>query len=316
MQKTISIIVPVYNESKNIPLIKEKIEEVFSSISYQYEIIFVNDGSEDDSQQVIENLTGTDGKIKSIEFSRNFGKEAATSAGIQYSIGDAVIMIDSDLQHPPQLILEFIKKWEEGYDVVIGKRSKNNGADMIKNITSYFYYKIINLISETPIEPGATDFRLIDKKVIIEFNKLSEKERITRGLIDWLGFRRCFVNFVADERLNGSASFSYLKLSKLALSSAVSHSLLPLKLAGYMGIFIILITGVGGLIIFIENYIFSDVLGWSISGTAKLAVLMIFFIGIVLACLGLIALYIGNIHNEVMGRPLYVVRKLNNIDKE
>jgi len=316
MQKTISIIIPVYNESKNIPLIKDELVSIFSTISYDYEIIFVNDGSKDNSQDVIDNLTKTDKNIKSIEFSRNFGKEIATSAGLQYSSGDAVIIIDADLQHPPQLILELIKKWEQGFDVVIGKRKSNNGIGFIKTFCSFLYYKIINTISETPIEAGATDFRLMDKEVVDEFNKFSERERITRGLVDWLGFKRDFVEFSADKRAHGVASYSYFKLIKLALSSSVSHSMAPLKFAGYLGLFIMTVTGISGFIIFVENYILNDVLGWGITGTAKLAVLMIFFIGLVLACLGLISLYIGNIHNEVVGRPLYVVRKVGNMEKK
>lgn len=314
MQKTISIIVPVYNESKNIPLITDEVISIFANISYDYELIFVNDGSKDNSQDVIDSLTASNTKIKSIEFSRNFGKEAATSAGLQFCSGDAAIFIDADLQHPPQLILEFIKKWEEGFDVVIGKRSKTKGTSMLKSLTSFLYYKIINSISETPIEPGATDFRLVNRTVIDAFNGFSERERITRGLIDWLGFKRTFVRFVAEERAHGEASYSYLKLIKLAVSSSIAHSLMPLKFAGYLGTLIMIISGIAGTIVFIENYIFNDVLGWSITGSAKLAVLMIFFIGLVLACLGLIALYIGNIHSEVVGRPLYVVKKKGNIE--
>lgn len=316
MQKTISIIVPVYNEEKNIPLINAEILDVFSSLPYGYEIIFVNDGSKDFSQLAIEILTKSDKKIKSIEFSRNFGKEIATSAGLQYSTGDAAIMIDADLQHPVSLIPKFIQRWENGADVVIGLRTKNNGQSIIKNLCSFLYYRIINTISDTPIEPGATDFRLIDRKVINEFNRFTEHERITRGLIDWLGFKREFIEFEANERVNGVASYSFLKLMRLAISSSVSHSMFPLKLAGYLGVWIVAIFGLGGLTIFVQRYIFNDVLRWHIAGSAQLAVLIIFFIGIVLSCLGLIAMYIGNIHHEVSGRPLYSVRSIGNIKRK
>lgn len=314
MAKIISIIVPVHNEEKNIPLINAELLNVFSSLPiYDYEIIYVNDGSKDKSQEVIENFAQDDKRIKSIEFSRNFGKEEATSAGLQYATGNAAIAIDADLQHPPQLILEFIKKWEDGADVVIGIRTKNKGQSFIKNCCSHLYYKFINTISDTPIEPGATDFRLVDRKVINEFNKFTEHERMTRGIIDWLGFKREFIKFEANERVNGEASYSFWKLARLALSSSISHSLFPLKIAGYLGLFITITSGVGGIVIFVENYIYNDILDWSITGSAKLAVLMIFFIGIVLACLGLVALYIGNIRNEVSGRPLFVVRSIKNI---
>ena len=313
MQKIISIIVPVHNEEKNIPLIEAELCDVLAALPYSHEIIFVNDGSTDDSEQIIESLTQSDPRIKSIEFSRNFGKESATSAGLQHSIGDAVIVIDADLQHPTSLIPQLIERWEKGADVVIGLRTKNKGLTFVKSLCSFLYYKMINAISDTPIEPGATDFRLMDRKVVDAFKQFTEHERITRGLIDWLGFKREFIEFEANERANGKASYSYSKLMKLALSSAVAHSLAPLKFTGYFGLFIIFTSGIGGLIIFIERYILDDSLGWNISGTAQLAMLMIFFIGIMLACLGLIALYIGNIHNEVSGRPLYVVRGMKNI---
>lgn len=316
MPKTISIIIPVHNEEKNIPLICEELLRVFSPLPYSYEIIYVNDGSTDNSQKIIERLTEASDKIKSIEFSRNFGKEAATSAGLQYATGDAAIMIDADLQHPTSLITHFIERWENGADVVIGLRTKTKGNFGLKLLGSYFYYKIINLISETPIVSGATDFRLIDRKVVDEFNKFTEHERITRGLIDWLGFKREFVEFEAAERAHGTASYSYFKLIKLAISSSIAHSLFPLKVAGYLGLFIMFTSGLSGLVVFAERYIFGDILQWAISGTAQLALLMIFFIGIVLSCLGLIALYIGSIKHEVSGRPLYVVRKVDNLEKK
>lgn len=257
---------------------------------------------------VIKEISEQNEKVLYLEFSRNFGKEAATSAGIHFATGDAVMAVDADLQHPVGLIGEFIRKWENGADVVIGIRTENQGTTFLKKLASKLYYKIINTISTTPIIPGATDFRLIDRKVVDEFNRFTEHERMTRGLIDWLGFKRDYIYFIAGDRAHGEAKYSYLKLMKLAISSAIAHSLFPLKLAGYLGIFITILSTVGGSVVFIERYIFDDVLSWHISGTAQLAILMIFFIGIVLICLGLIALYIGNIIHEVTARPLYVIR--------
>jgi dolichol-phosphate mannosyltransferase len=311
--KLISIVVPVFNEEKNIPLLIAEVKKTFLDLKdkYTYEIIFIDDGSRDNSLLIIKSFAVREENIKYIEFSRNFGKEAATSAGINNAAGDAVIALDADLQHPIELIPEFLKKWEAGYDVVIGLRTKNPNIPIIKKLASSLYYKIINAISSTPIVSGATDFRLIDKRVVSEFNKFTEHERITRGLIDWLGYRRTFLEFTANERAHGTASYSYLKLFKLAISSSIAHSLFPLKFAGYLGVFIIITSGLGGFVVFVQRYIFDDVLGWSISGTGQLAILMIFFIGIVLACLGLITLYIGNIIHEVSGRPLYVIRDKN-----
>lgn len=310
MQKTISLVVPVYNEEKNVPLIAGEIARVFSQLSCAYEIIFVNDGSRDGSQAAIAAIAAQDPQhIKSIELSRNFGKESATSAGLHSAIGHAVMMIDADLQHPVDMIPEFIEKWKAGADVVIGQRKNSKKEGIIKHLGSKLYYLIMNRMSDTPLESGTTDFRLIDRQVVDEFNKLTEHNRITRGLIDWLGFKRVLVPFQANERAHGQASYSLPKLIRLALSSAITHSLFPLKFAGYLGLVITLTTGLFGTIIFIQRYIYNDALGWAVTGTAQLAILIIFFIGIVLSCLGLIALYIGNIHSEVAGRPLYVVKK-------
>ena len=316
MTKLISIIIPAYNESANIPLIYKKIEEVFLHMrnSYEHEIIFVDDGSTDNSVEVLEKLASQDNKVKYLEFSRNFGKEIATSAGLHYASGDAAIMIDADLQHPAELIPEFIKKWENGADVVIGIRTKNKGEGLIKKVGSWGFYKLINLISETKTIPQATDFRLIDKKVITEFNRLTEKTRITRGLIDWLGFKKDFIYFTANERQNGKATYNNIKLAKLALSAVISQSLFPLRFSGYLGLVISFFSGILGLFIFIEKYILNDSLNMHFSGPAILAVIILFLVGIILSCLGLIALYIGNIQKEVANRPMYIVRQKKNLD--
>jgi len=316
MAKLISIIIPTYDESANIPLIYKKIKEVFLLMggNYKYEVIFVDDGSADDSIEVLEKLADKDNKIKYLEFSRNFGKEFATSAGIQYSKGDAAIMVDADLQHPAELIPEFIKKWEDGADIVVGIRTKNKGEGLIKKVGSWGFYKMMNLMSDTKIIPQATDFRLIDKKVIVEFNRLTEKTRITRGLIDWLGFKKEFIYFTANKRQNGKASYTNFKLAKLALSAVISQSLFPLKLSGYLGIFISFFSGILGLFIIIEKYILEDPLNMRFSGPAILAVIILFLVGIILSCLGLIALYIGNIQKEVSNRPMYIVRTKKNLD--
>ncbi|HRY28267.1 MAG TPA: glycosyltransferase family 2 protein [Candidatus Moranbacteria bacterium] len=308
--KLISIIIPVYNEEKNIPLIHGELRKIFANLqNYDFEIIFVNDGSQDKSIEEIRKLSEADQNVKYIDFSRNFGKEIATTAGINNCQGDACIMLDADLQHPPSVIPEFLAKWENGAEVVVGVRKKNHRESLIKSAGSWFYYKIINNISETSIVPDATDFRLLDRIVIDEFNKFSERNRMTRALIAWLGFRREYMLFDSPARAHGKAAYSTAKLIKLALSSFVSMSLLPLKLAGYLGIMVTILSGLLGLFIFFDKYIWGDPFGFSFSGPASMAVLNTFFIGIVLSCLGLIALYIANIHGEVINRPMYVIRK-------
>jgi dolichol-phosphate mannosyltransferase len=313
MKKLISIIIPVYNEEENIPLVYDELKKVCQSETlanrYNFEFIFVNDGSNDNSGEFLVKLSSDDDRVKLIEFSRNFGKEIATTAGINNCHGNAAIIVDADLQHPIELIPEFLQKWEDGAEVVVGVRKGNAGEGVIKKIGSYLFYKTINQIAETKITPNATDYRLIDKKVIAEFNRFTERNRITRGLIDWLGFKTDFIHFQARPRKAGNASYSYLKLTKLALSSFVSHSFFPLRLAGYLGVIITFFSGLLGLFIFVEKYILNDPWAFHFSWPAILAVINLFLIGIVLSCLGLIALYIANIHNEVTNRPMYVIRR-------
>ncbi|MFZ2832209.1 MAG: glycosyltransferase family 2 protein [Minisyncoccia bacterium] len=306
LNKKISIVIPVYNEHKNIPLVHAELTRVFAGLSYEKEIIFVNDGSTDSSRGVAEALVEADPQVFLIDFSRNFGKESATSAGLHYATGDAVLMLDADLQHPPSLIPQFISAWEEGAEVVIGVRKNNASDSYFKKIGSALYYKIVELISETEILPRATDFRLLDRMVVDEFNALTEHSRMTRGLIDWLGFKRVPIYFNAPERVHGEAAYGFWKLVKLATESLIAHSLLPLRFAGYIGITIMLLSGILGIVMFLDRYIVS--LGLNFSGTAILADITLFLVGIVLVTLGILAYYIAHIHKETQNRPLYVVR--------
>lgn len=310
--KLISIVVPVFNEEKNIYKLYFELTKVLSKININFEIIFVNDGSRDKSDDKVKKIKKIDNQVKLLNLTRNFGKELATTAGINNCRGDGCIIIDADLQHPPSLIPKFIEKWEEGASVVIGVRKSNKGEGLTKKIGSKLFYKLINKISQTKLVPNATDYRLLDRCVINEFNKFSERNRMTRALIDWLGFETEYLYFDAGKRKSGQARYSNLKLLRLAINSMVSFSLFPLKIAGYLGIIITLLSAPLGLFILIEKYILNDPLSLYISGPATLAVILVFLVGIVLICLGLIALYIANIHNEVINRPLYVIKKEKN----
>jgi len=310
----ISVVTPVYNESENIPLFYAELLKVTRALEHDFELIFVDDGSSDDSVKVVESLAAEvknveNFGIKLIELSRNFGKEIATTAGIEAARGDAVIILDADLQHPIDMIPAFIRKWERGYDVVVGVRATDGHYSTVKKAGSELFYKIMNRISETKLVPHSTDFRLLDRKVVEAFRSFTERQRITRGLIDWLGFKRGFVHFETGERLHGEPSYSTRKLVKLALNSFTAHSLFPLRIAGYMGVIFMVVFGALGLFTYIEVFLAHDPMGLRITGTALLGLLMLFAIGILLACLGLIALYIASIHGEVINRPLYVVRQ-------
>ncbi len=313
MSKLISVVIPVYNEEKNIPLIAEEIKKVFADGTYRYEIIFVNDGSRDNSFLEIYNLSQRDEHIKGLDFSRNFGKEPATSAGCHYACGDAVITLDADLQHPPHIIKDFLTLWEAGNEVVYTVRSENKGASWFKKLTSHLYYWLFNKFTDMQTEPRSTDFRLIDRKVADVFRKFPERERMFRGMIDWMGYKRAKVEFIANERINGEAQYSYSKLFRLALNSFTSFSLIPLKFAGYLGIFITLISGVLLAVMLITRWFFDPTL---FSPIAILATSNTFLSGIILVSLGFIALYIARIHNEVINRPLYIVREEVNTDTQ
>ena len=308
-KKLISVIIPGHNETKNIPLLHEALHEVTKTIAYDFEFIFVDDGSKDDSVQTVRHLQKTDKRVRLVEFVRNFGKEAATSAGIHACKGDAAIIMDADLQHPPSLLPEFIKHWEAGGEVIVGVRTYSSDESAFKRMTSDWFYKIMQKIAHTHITPHATDFRLLDRAVIDEFNTLTEKNRMTRGLIDWLGFKRDYVHFEAPTRLHGEATYTFGKLVTLALNSFTSYSMLPLRLAGYIGVFILTVATPIGLFILVEKYIMQDPWGFNFSGPAILAFILLILVGIILACLGLVALYIANIHSEVLNRPLYIARR-------
>lgn len=312
--KKLSIIIPLYNEEKCIPIFWQTLHsELAKMTNYDFEIIFVDDGSVDKSSEEIKRIIEQNQNVKYLQFSRNFGKEPALSAGLHHSTGECAIMIDADLQHPPALIKSFIKKWEDGFEVVIGVRKSIHETDLIKKAGSWLFYKIMNQIGETKIAPRATDFRLIDKIVINEFKKITENNRITRGLIAWLGFKRDFIYFDAGKRIIGQAKYNKAKLFHLAISSFINHSLFPLRLAGYLGVFIMGISGVIGLNILIYQYILNIHSWFYFSGIAQLAIMIIFLVGLILSCLGLMALYIANIQKEVLHRPLYVIRERINL---
>ncbi len=306
MSKKISVVIPVYNEEKNLPLISQEVGGVFSGTPYEYEIIFVNDGSSDNSLLEIIRLGENDSRIKGLDFSRNFGKEPALSAGCHLATGDAVITMDADMQHPASIIPELLSHWERGAEVVYTVRKKNEGASLMKKMTSGMYYWLFNKITSVTTEPRSTDFRLMDKKVMDVFRRFPERERMFRGMVDWMGYKRARVEFVARKRLHGEAGYSYVKLFHLALNSFTSFSLLPLKMAGYFGVMITTLSGTLLVVMFISEF-FSQ--WWVFTPLAILATVNIFLVGIVLISLGFVALYIARIHNEVINRPLYIVRE-------
>jgi dolichol-phosphate mannosyltransferase len=310
--KHIAVIVPVYNEAEMVSLFYAHIMPVLEGLPYRFTLTFVNDGSRDATEACILGLAAQDGRIRYIEFSRNFGKEAATTAGLHAADGDAALLIDADLQHPVELIPRFIEHWEHGAQIVVGVRAKSESDSFVKRAGSRLFYRLMRLVSDTDLIPSATDFRLVDRAVVNEFNRFTEHERLTRGLIDWLGFRIALVPFAAKERLRGEASYSLRKLIRLGITSITSHSLVPLRLAGYLGASITIISLPIGLVMFVDRFVYP--LGFDFSGPAILGDILLFLVGIVLICLGMLAVYVGHIFEETRNRPLYVVSRRVNLD--
>lgn len=307
-KKLISIVIPVYNEAENLPTLYEELDKHTKQLSYEFEIIFVDDGSRDNSALTACRIADQNEGVHVLQLARNFGKEAAVSAGLEKAQGDAVMVMDADLQMPPRLIGQFLQRWEEGSEVVIGVFAERN-MSFFKKMGARVFYKIMQTVAKGSITPNATDFRLLDREVVDAFNKLTERNRITRGLIDWLGFKRSYVYFKQAPRLHGEPAYTYQKLISLAINSFTSYSLLPLKLAGYFGLGILMLTIPSGIFMYIERYILKDPLHLLFTGTDMLAIMTVFLVGVVLACLGLIALYIAHIHDEVINRPLYIARR-------
>jgi len=305
-----SIVIPVHNEEENLLWHHNKIVSYFEKRKFDYEIVYVDDGSSDSSLQIIKNLRKESQKsVRYITLSRNFGKEAATTAGLHTASGDAVIIMDADGQHPIELVDTFIENWEQGAEVVVGVRKSNQGEGFVKKHGSNMFYSILRFIGGKEVVPGTTDFRLIDKKVVAEFNKLTERNRVTRNLVDWLGYNRVEVPFEANERHAGTAGYSYRKLFKLAIDGIVSHSTRPLKMIALLGFIISVLSATLGIILALQKYVFGDPIGLSITGSALIAVFISFLVGVVLVCQGLLALYLESVYYEAQNRPLYVIRE-------
>lgn len=306
-----SVVVPIHNESGGIKnfLDKELFPELEKIKKYRHEVIFVDDGSTDNSLEIIQEYAKKQKNIRIIALSRNFGKEPALSAGLAEASGDAVITIDADGQQPPKLIPEFIEKWEDGADIVTGVRDHYTKHGLIQKMGSKLFYWLLRKMGNKYTVPGSTDFRLMDRAVVDEFNRLSEHNRITRGLIDWLGFKQEYIKYTYGARLAGKPSYGMKKLFKLAIDSFVSMSTTPLVVLGYLGLIITFLSGILGLFVIIQQYILGDPLGLYWNGAVQMAIFITFLIGIVLISQAITALYISHIHAETQSRPLYIINK-------
>jgi glycosyltransferase involved in cell wall biosynthesis len=300
----ISLVVPVYNEASGLLAFHVNLKQALEGIKgHRFEIIYCNDGSTDETSLIIKKWCESETNTKLISLSRNFGKENALAAGIAQASGEAIITIDGDGQHPVETIPKLIEAWEKGAQVVVGVRSEY--AD--KRLSSKIFSWIFGKVAKQPILPDSTDFRLIDKDVREAFLSLEESNRINRGLIDWLGFKRELVYFKTNKRLSGKASYSRKKLISLAVSSFVSLSPRPLYMFGYLGIFITSTSFILGMAVLIEQVIAGDPYHWRFTGTAMLSILLLFLVGIILMYQGIVSLYLSHIHDQTKKRPLYII---------
>ncbi len=311
-KQLISLVIPVFKEEKNIPLFYIEVKKILKNItSYNFEIIFINDWSPDSSWYEIEKLCILDTDVKWINLSRNFGKEVAMTAGIEHAKGEAVITLDGDGQHPVEQIPNFIQEWEAWYQIVYNVRPNIAWANVLKKLSSQLFYKVFNAISEFEFEDRTTDYRLLDRVVVNYFLKFSERNRLYRGIIDWLGFDKKALVFDARERLdNGDSSYSYKKLWTLAINSLTSFSIFPLRLVWYFGFFMTLISSILFVFVIIDKFTINR---FYFSNIAALLLINSALIWIVLMALWLIALYIARIHEEVQGRPMYIIKDCKNI---
>jgi len=301
----ISIIVPLYNESAGIKHLFARLTPVLQQLKTSYEIICINDGSQDDTLKQLLELNQKDKTIKIVNLSRNFGKEIALTAGIDYAKGAAVIPIDADLQDPPELIEQLIAKWREGYDVVYATRRSRQGETWLKRISARAFYRTIGRMSHVPIPANTGDFRLLDRRVVEAIKKLPERTRFMKGLFAWVGYKQTSVLFDREPRCSGKSTWNYWKLWNFALDGIISFSFLPLKVWSYVGISISLLSLVYALMLVIRTI----VLGVDVPGYASLMVAILFLGGIQLITLGVLGEYLGRVYEEVKGRPLYFVRE-------
>lgn len=299
----ISIIIPAYNEENNIKKIYSETKKVLDESNLSYEIIFINDGSNDDTEGNILEIIEYDNNVKLISFSKNFGHMSALIAGYNHCNGDAAITMDCDLQHPPEMVKDLIKKWQEGFDIVNTLRIDNNQKNLIKKYTSKYFYDLFKWICDIPLEKGCADFRLIDKKVIKEINELKEHEVFLRGMFYWLGFKKTSIPYIPNERYSGETKYNFQKMLRFAINGITSFSVMPLKMVTTLGFWI------SGLAFVYMGYSLYSYLFLKnvISGWTSLMISILFLGGIQLIAIGVLGEYISKIFIESKNRPRYIV---------
>lgn len=306
MKPVFSIVAPVHNEEKVLHELHRRVCEVMQQTDQPWELVLVDDGSRDKSAEIIAELNQKDPHVKGISLSRNFRFQIAVTAGLEHTSGDAVILIDADLQDPPEVILEMIAKWREGYEVVYGVRADRQGETWFKKFTAKAFYRIINKITSVPIPVDTGDFRLMDRKVVNSILQMPERNRFLRGMVSWVGYKQIGVHYKRQARYAGETKFTVSKMTRFAVDAITSFSYFPLQLATYLGFIIAALSGLAILlVIFLRLFASSQ----AFFGQATTLVVVLFLGGIQLISLGIIGEYLGRIYDEVKKRPLYLAAK-------
>ena len=306
--KKISILIPCFNEEQSLPLLyPELVKLMDSEPGYAWELMFVNDGSRDDTLKVLQDLREKDARVNYVDLSRNFGKEAAMLAGFDYVTGDCMVIIDADLQHSPTLIHDMLRLWEQGYDDVYAKRKSRGKESWLRKRLSLQFYKILQSSSRFDVLQNVGDFRLLDRSCINALKQMRESERYTKGMYSWIGFRKKEIEFEQGDRLAGESSWSYRQLFSFAIDGITSFTSAPLRISTIVGFIISLCAFLYMIYVFIKALIYGD----PVQGYPTLVILILFLGGIQLLSLGIIGEYIGRIYNETKNRPDYIVREFN-----
>lgn len=306
MPKLVSIVIPAHNEEENIIVIVDRIEKVFENLNYHFEILVVDDGGTDRTLDVIKELASTRTNFFYIEFSRNFGHQPALKAGLDFAKGDCVISLDADLQHPPEMFIQMLEKWEEGYEVIYTRRKEDKRQSYRKRKTSIYFYKLLNSLSNIEIEQGTADFRLLDRCAVDIFKDFKENDLFIRGLVKWLGFKQFAIDYIPDERFAGASKYNVKRMMSLAIQGVTSLSTKPLHIAVYIGFFFSFVS-----VLYVPYVIYAFYAGHSVNGWASLITTVAFFGGLQLIILGIIGIYIGKMFMQTKNRPTYIIRSSN-----
>lgn len=310
-KRVISIVVPVFNEDEVIETFYRRAKTVADSLgSFSYEMVFVDDGSRDDSYEKMTRIANLDQNVKIVKFSRNFGHQIAITAGLDIAKGDAIVVIDADLQDPPEVVVKFIDKWEEGYDVVYGVREKRAGESKMKLYTASLFYRILRALTKIDIPVDTGDFRLMSRRAVEHLRELREQDRFVRGLVSWIGFKQVAVYYKRESRYAGETKYPYRKMIKFALDGLTSFSSAPLKLATFLGYLTSFLAFLYACSVFIQK-----LLGITVQGWATIMVGTLFLGGVQLICIGIMGEYVARIFNQIKQRPMYIIEEVYGADK-